>query len=89
MCVTCLQLVTQGRVSGKDQMSSMFKRIRSRIFNQNLKSVIFLLTFVLCFSNKTVNSFNVDVQNAKVFNGPPGIYFGYSVAILRNNAGNW
>ena len=70
-------------------MSTMFKRIRSRIFDQIPKYSIFLLTFVLCFSDKTVNSFNVDVQNAKVFNGPPGIYFGYSVAILRNNAGNW
>ncbi|XP_053373891.1 integrin alpha-2-like [Mercenaria mercenaria] len=45
------------------------------------------LLFLLCLDGAL--SFNVDTKNVKVFQGPAGIYFGYSLAMLRNIQGNW
>ena len=68
----------------------MATTLKSRIFKMSFKSCVLLLTFVLlCVCFRTVASFNVDVKNAKTFTGPSGIYFGYSVAMLRNDFGNW
>ncbi|XP_060600943.1 integrin alpha-2-like [Ruditapes philippinarum] len=46
-----------------------------------------VLFFLLCLDG--VLTFNVDTKNVKVFQGPAGIYFGYSLAMLRNVQGNW
>jgi hypothetical protein len=47
-------------------------------------SVLFFLLYL-----DGVLTFNVDTKNVKVFQGPAGIYFGYSLAMLRNVQGNW
>jgi len=48
--------------------------------------------FIVCvtwFMLPRVDSFNVDTKNVKLFQLPAGIYFGYSLAMLRNQQGNW
>ena len=64
--------------------------VKSRILkmSQNFIVLSVILT-ILCVKLKPVSSFNVDVKNVNIFTGPSGIYFGYSVAMLRNNMGNW
>lgn len=52
----------------------------------NCEYVIYIL---IVFYIQATGAFNVDTKNVKVFRGPSGIYFGYSLAMLRNNFGNW
>ena len=92
MCEKChAYLQKKSKISETTQPKSCIATpLNSRIFKMSFKSSVLLLTFLLmCFLFKTVTSFNVDVKNAKIFTGPSGIYFGYSVAMLRNDYGNW
>lgn len=54
----------------------------------SVKYIITSVLFVLLYLDGVV-TFNVDTKNVKVFQGPAGIYFGYSLAMLRNRQGNW
>ena len=92
MCEKCLAYFQKKSKTSniKQPVSCITTPVNKRIFKMSFKHSVLLLTFVLmCFWFETVTSFNVDVKNAKIFTGPPGIYFGYSVATLRNDFGNW
>lgn len=54
----------------------------------DLKRTVLICVCIILTLN-AVTSFNVDTKNVKVFRGPNGIYFGYSLAMLRNTQGNW
>uniref|UniRef100_T1JAM1 Integrin alpha-2 domain-containing protein n=1 Tax=Strigamia maritima TaxID=126957 RepID=T1JAM1_STRMM len=48
------------------------------------------LTFLVYFLYfRTIGCFNVDVHHPVVISGPANSYFGYTVALHNNTAGNW
>ena len=90
VCKACYSYFqTEKRTLKSNEHFSAVNKVKSRIFLSLPRYLVLILTLITCLCFKTVSSFNVDVKNAKVFSGPSGIYFGYSVAILRNNGGNW
>ncbi|KAL4222565.1 integrin [Mactra antiquata] len=70
------------------EISVMKYRTQRDGWYRNLSHLI-LWCVCLTVTFHSVTSFNVDTKNVKIFRGPNGIYFGYSLAMLRNTQGNW
>lgn len=71
------------------QKISMTKSFSTKLCIYTIAKFV-LVSFLFCsLCLDGVLTFNVDTKNVKVFQGPSGMYFGYSLAMLRNMQGNW
>ncbi|KAL8613306.1 hypothetical protein ACOMHN_052546 [Nucella lapillus] len=55
----------------------------------HIYGVMWALWFLLISCVTPAVGFNVDTVKPIIYKGPPGSYFGYSVAMLENRKGGW